>query len=501
MSAGLTWSRRPLPALLVVALALLTLPGLPARAATRTVRVTDNEFEPREIRVDVGDTVVWTNEGRNVHDIRADDDSFRSGDLSTGESFSHTFSREGYFYYFCAYHGAKRKVGMWGLVVVGDPPADADPYKDLQRARDERPVLHVPGDFETIQAAVDAAEPGTKILIDPGRYHEAVVVQTPRLIIQGVDRFRTVIDGKDELNTGFLVDSVNGVKIRNLTVRNFLGNGIYFFQVRDYEAARIDSLFNRVYGIYAFRSYNGVFRDSFGYASGDSAFYVGECMGCGALLDNVHAEANVLGYSGTNATGVVIRNSTFVRNGSGVVPNTLPTEELGPNRGTLIVDNVIRNNNFTGTPAAGFSETLGAVWGTGVWLAGVDNNVVRNNLIVNHDRYGVLLTPSVFTDAVPDNNQVIGNTIRNTGKYALAWEGSGMNNCFSRNRFEGETGPPQMQTLFACENRPFVGILFPPVGIDVVIALTYENQTRAQADPPEPKRPPCQRGAPNCHRR
>ncbi len=45
-----------------------------------------------------------------------------------------------------------------GVVVVGDPPRP-----------DRRPRIDVPGDFATIQAAVDAAAPGSTIVVAPGR--------------------------------------------------------------------------------------------------------------------------------------------------------------------------------------------------------------------------------------------------------------------------------------------------------------------------------------------
>ena len=43
----------------------------------------------------------------------------------------------------------------------------------------ERRTLVVPRDFDTIQEAVDEAEPGDTVLIQPGVYVESVVVTTP----------------------------------------------------------------------------------------------------------------------------------------------------------------------------------------------------------------------------------------------------------------------------------------------------------------------------------
>jgi hypothetical protein len=180
-----------------------------------------------------------------------------------------------------------------------------------------------------------------------------------------------------------------------------------------------------------------------------------------------------------------------------VVPNTLPSEEFGPNRGTTIVNNVIKNNNYKTVPAAGISETFGIPFGTGIWLLGVRNNVALDNRIRGHERYGVLVTQGMDQNSVPMNNTVRDNDISQSGKYDLAWDGTGENNCFSGNDFE-TSGPPEIETLYGCDNKPFVGVPYPPVQADVAASL--ENVDREQKEPPEPHRPRCQRGTRGCRR-
>jgi plastocyanin len=468
------------------------LPGV-APAAEVAVSIRDSAFTPQELHVDPGDTVVWTQAGARVHDVTSDTGDFLSGDMTRGSQFSHRFREEGFYYYHCSFHGRAGKRGMWGVVIVGDPPPPGDGDDDAKRPR-----IDVPGDFATIQAAVDAAEPGSTIVIAPGLYRGDVSVATDDLIVKGADRFRTILHGDDRRANGFVVDGTRSVTIANLTVRNFTGSGIFFVDSRRYTAARIDAIKNRSYGIRATRSYDGVIRSSLGWGSGGSAFYVGACMGCGALLDDLHAESSYLGYSGTNATGVTIRSSTWVGNGAGIVPNTVAGEELAPNRGTLIVDNLVQGNNYEGVPPAGIAETFAIPVGTGIWLAGVENNVVRDNVILDHERYGVLVTQTV-DGYLPEDSTVVRNEIRRTLKYALAWDGTGSDNCFSHNDFTGETGPPEIETLYACANRPFAGAPYAPVQEDVAHALA-ESETRETEEPPEPERPRCQKGRPGCHR-
>ncbi|MFN2389721.1 MAG: NosD domain-containing protein [Actinomycetota bacterium] len=494
--------RRALRVLPVLGLVASALAGTtsPARAATAAVAIRDNFFSPREVRIDPGDRVVWTNETTNDHTVTSDERLFDSRRLEPGETFARTFRKEGYYFYHCKLHGAKDRVGMWGVVIVGDPPVPPE----LRKRGNVRPKMVVPRDFPTIQAAVDRASPRTRILIRPGVYREDVVVTTRGLILQGVDRFRTVIHGGDKKYNGILVDGANNVTVRNLTVRNYLTNGIFFNNVTGYTVNRVDAIKGRTYGIYAFDSYDGVIKNSFAWGSGDGGIYVGQCFGCGAVIENVTSQYSYLGYSGTNATGVTIRDSVFKHNGAGIVPNTLPTEDLGPGRGTFIYNNLVVKNNYETVPAAGFSEDAGIPFGTGVWLAGVSNNVVRDNDIRNHKRYGVLVSQSL-DESLPMNNTVVGNRVRNSDSdgngygYDLAWDGTGANNCFTRNKVRGPTGPPRIQLLFACANRPFVGAPFPPVQADLAVSLTAVA-TRPQKEPPEPNRPRCQRGRAGCSR-
>lgn len=487
--------------LIPLAAVVLMIAGLPATsvAASASVAMHDNYFSPQTLHVDPGDTVVWSNQGSRVHTVTSDTGDFDSGNVNPGGTYQHTFSKEGYYYYHCRYHGGRGQVGMWGVVIVGNPPP---PKSGGGGKKDKRPTLRVPHDYKTIQAAVDHAKPGSTVLVGPGVYREAVQVKTDDLIVKGVDRFRTILNGGNRKANGFVVDGAKSVTIANLTVRNYTGNGVFFNNSVNYNANHIDAIKDRTYGIYAYNSYRGTFAHDFAYGSGDSGFYIGSCLACGAIIEHVRAKTNFLGYSGTNATGVVIRNSTWVHNGAGIVPNTLPTEDYAPNNGTTIIDNLVMNNNYDSIPSAGISEQFGIPFGTGIWVLGVNNNIVKGNTIMNHDRYGVLVTESIEPHSVPMNNRIWGNTIRKTGMYALAWTGEGMNNCFGRNHFSGQTGPPDMQTIYACKNRPFTGVPFPPVQADVAASLLTAN-TRPQKDPPDPRRPRCQKGAPDCtrHRR
>lgn len=100
----------------------------PARAEFREIDIVDDEFEPPEIIVRRGDTVVWIHRGVRPHGVRATDGSFDSSPgcsfqngescMRNGERYSRTFDEAGTFTYYCPVHGSANGVGMAGQVTV-----------------------------------------------------------------------------------------------------------------------------------------------------------------------------------------------------------------------------------------------------------------------------------------------------------------------------------------------------------------------------------------------
>jgi plastocyanin len=88
------------------------------RAGQSAVDVVDNQFTPSQLTVQVGTEVVWTSDGQDPHTVTADDGSFDSGNLESGDTFSTTFDESGSFAYYCQIHGGPGGSGMSGVVVV-----------------------------------------------------------------------------------------------------------------------------------------------------------------------------------------------------------------------------------------------------------------------------------------------------------------------------------------------------------------------------------------------
>src|SRR3954453_19284210 len=82
------------------------------KPASHDVAIKGMKFDPAEIQIAVGDSVTWTNKDDRDHTVTSKD--FKSGNLSKGDTFDHTFSKACKYTYACSYHPR-----MKGVVVVG----------------------------------------------------------------------------------------------------------------------------------------------------------------------------------------------------------------------------------------------------------------------------------------------------------------------------------------------------------------------------------------------
>ncbi|HEY3239748.1 MAG TPA: plastocyanin/azurin family copper-binding protein, partial [Acidimicrobiia bacterium] len=110
--------------------ALAALPTLASAADTETVVLKDTTFNPAEVTVAPGDTVVWKNEDQAAHTVTFDDGSFDSHPncvqplignavncMNKGETVQRRFDQPGQYKYGCKLH-AQNGRGMVGMVLV-----------------------------------------------------------------------------------------------------------------------------------------------------------------------------------------------------------------------------------------------------------------------------------------------------------------------------------------------------------------------------------------------
>jgi plastocyanin len=90
----------------------------PPGGRTVRVRVDDNVYKPKKLRIRVGTTVEWRNDGRNEHNVLPDRGKrFGTPELAPGATYSYRFDKPGRYGYYCSFHGAP-KTGQYGTVKV-----------------------------------------------------------------------------------------------------------------------------------------------------------------------------------------------------------------------------------------------------------------------------------------------------------------------------------------------------------------------------------------------
>jgi hypothetical protein len=372
------------------------------------------------------------------------------------------------------------------------------------------------GDFGSIQAAVNAARPGNWILIAPGDYKEAVRIAKPRIHLRGMSRRAVIVDGtksgpacsskardqvfgRQDAGNGIEVFKANGVTIDNLTVCNFLGKGNQIWWNGGDGSGKIGmSTFGgsylstttrffaanepqATYGIFISNARGpGVVSDSYGSNMNGASFYVGACNPCNTTLERVHGAHSTLGYSGTNSAKVLIENSEFNDNTSGITTNSQNNDDApSPQLGSTFRKNWIHDNNDPNVPSK--PQSLRAI-GVGMVVAGGRMNVVSDNRIENNGAWGVLTVPFIDVGHPPKvahcqggaatqnddgtttcffddfGNRVTGNKLKGNGSYGNPTNGdvadvSGLNtpgNCWSGNaRTDGSAATSEPADLQA----------------------------------------------------
>jgi hypothetical protein len=357
--------------------------------------------------------------------------------------------------------------------------------------------------YEHIQAAVNDATDGTAIKVMPGVYREEPSraipsnVQPPDLpdgsysyehhVVHPHDANLIAIMGKKNLtlegtgadprdvliDAGFVkdvpirADRADGIIVRNLWARDGKEHCIYVVETSGFVFDRTVGSFCRDYELFSYASDHGLYTDCEAEGGGDSGIYTGGNPDTSALgrfsveIRRCKMHTNALGFSGTQGSSVWMHDNDVYGNAVGLSFNTQNDHPSPPQRQSLIENNRLYDNNLdiyaadaptpAGGPAYGF---LRYPVGTGMWIVGGDDNVIRNNFVYGNGRFGIMLFGNPLEGPIlaeVNRNQVYGNVIGvdpagapapngtfeppGTTPFAegatdLFWGGSGADNCF-----------------------------------------------------------------------
>ncbi len=212
-------------------------------------------------------------------------------------------------------------------------------------------------------------------------------------------------------DVGIRADRADGFVLRNMTVRHVNEHAIYVIESDGYLLDRFKTFYAGEYGVLTFVEDHGLMQNCEVAGNGDSGVYPGAGADTGAqrqpgtefrysqeirFCDSHH---NTGGYSGTDGNATHVDHNNFYDNALGFTTDvfTAPGHPGFPQDSDLIEDNNFFSNNFNPyVQGSDVKPTVPLPVGTGLWIAGGNDNVIRNNRFWDNWRRGTMLF------AVPD---------------------------------------------------------------------------------------------------
>jgi parallel beta-helix repeat protein len=301
---------------------------------------------------------------------------------------------------------------------------------------------------DSIAAALEQAKPGSVVEVEPGIYHEALVVDTPNVTLRGIVRGpeRPVLDGRGTLNDG-VIASGSPFTMTGFAVRHYKGNGV--------STQGVDGVFltdlviddTGLYGVYPVQSRNITITHCTVTRIRDAAIYVGESQGALVAANYVHN--NVAGIEIENTNDAEVRDNLAQGNTAGILVFVLPGKVLKEGKRSRVHHNWVVGNN---TPNFGDPESIvgGLPHGIGILLMGADDTLVENNEVRENASLGIAITrlaePHAKKDPalepMTDGARIVTNHLDQNGTAPHAniskayggggdfgWDGTGTGNC------------------------------------------------------------------------
>jgi hypothetical protein len=366
--------------------------------------------------------------------------------------------------------------------------------------------------YHHIQDAVDAVrQRGTTIYVLPGTYREEPSLAPPNgacaklsvtqdlsydqqrscphvqslISVTGIDDLQiegvggqVIIDGAKRV--GVLADRADGFYLRNVTVRGFGEDGVAVVETDGFVLDQVTGLGNRAHGLAAYGTDHGLITDCTAYGNGDAGIatvVASDQRGrrLSVEIRRCRSYGNLIGYAGTAGDSVYVHDNEFNANSTGAILDS-DTQAAGtPQNHAMFVANRVFGNNadfYQGCHAVCPSRAVPV--GTGLLLAGGDENTYAGNIVYDNWRYGVAQywvpadrrgerDPAKRRDN-SHGNRYVGNLMGVTPSGDPApngvdfwWDEQGLRNCWQNNASSSGTLSSDPAVLPTCDRPSSAG--------------------------------------------
>lgn len=348
-----------------------------------------------------------------------------------------------------------------------DPAVGTAPDVEAAPADPSGAITVVSG--TSIQAALDEAEPGDRIIVEPGVYREALVIDKPGIRLIGGTHGRqpgadgVILENPGGERNGILARDVEDIEIRNLTIRGFGANGVLLVRVDGFRLSGLAAEDNGAYGLFPVLSRHGVIERSTASGHADAGIYVGQSEDVD--IRTSEAFGNVNGFEIENSTRIRATANRAHGNTAGFLVVLLPQLSVKTSADILVAGNRVSDNNLENFADEG--DIVAVVpRGSGILVVGTDRTRVEGNEVTGNDFVGIAVASTglvatlaglppeaIDVEPDPDGTRVRDNTVTGNGANPpdlglglpgvdLLWDGSGTDNCWSGNTFDSRFPAP-----------------------------------------------------------
>jgi nitrous oxidase accessory protein NosD len=324
---------------------------------------------------------------------------------------------------------------------------------------------------QSIQAALDAASEGDRILVRPGTYHETGTTRALTITKSGIHLVATPGRGKpvvieqsgtqtqgiwasppDTLEPadvelppcGVAGTRLHDIEVTGFTVQGFEGFGIYLACVDGFRIRGNTSQHNDTYAIFPVRSSKG--RMSGNTSSGtltDACLYVGQDDDI--VVDHNTATDCQIGFQIENSSNVRWSHNVAKQNTAGMIVDILNGRQVLQVSDNLVTGNTLADNNRPNSASVG-EDTHDILPGIGLVVDGAQHTTVKRNVFEQNnlagltivdfclDRSDVCSAGPLDIEPNPNDTVVTGNRFAMNGTNVIFQPAGGQGNCFAHNR-------------------------------------------------------------------